>query len=111
MAVPRNLCLLFMREVHDTQASRASSETPEELLDQKRRHIPGHCPFPGSVILSFISSMARTSDSSRYRTACESLILQDFQFAISKDTENSLWLAHGNTNNRFRKELKQVCLS
>lgn len=47
----------------------------------------------------------------QYRTACENVILQDFEFAIGKSAENRLWDAHGKINNRFRKELKHVCLS
>lgn len=42
----------------------------------------------------------------QYRTACENLILQDFEFAFAKDAENRLWDAHGKIKNRFGKELK-----
>lgn len=42
----------------------------------------------------------------QYRTACENVILQDFEFAIGKSAENRLWDAHGKINNRFRRELK-----
>ncbi len=44
----------------------------------------------------------------RYRSKCESLILQDFAFALSKDVENRLWNAHVKVNSRFRKQLSIV---
>ena len=50
-----------------------------------------------------------TSDSERYRSACEDAILKDFNFALNKEIEARLWDMHGKTNNRFRKELKHVC--
>ena len=48
------------------------------------------------------------SDPARYRSACENVILQDFNFAASKEVEHKLWGIHGRINNRFRKELKHV---
>lgn len=48
------------------------------------------------------------SEFTRYRSACENLILQDFEYCLSRDTEQKLWDYHGKVNNLFRKELKQV---
>ena len=99
-------------EAHDMKAVAASGERFPDLLEQKGLYVFGHCPFPGSVHLSYTSSLQySTSDIRRYRTACENFILQDFEFALGKDAENRLWDAHGKVNSRFRKELKNVCLA
>lgn len=45
-------------EAHNIQASPASRQRPADLPDQKRLHISGHCPFPGSVHLSYSSAIA-----------------------------------------------------
>jgi hypothetical protein len=39
---------------------------------------------------------------------CESIILNNFDFALKKNVENRLWDAHLRLNNRFRKQLNFV---
>ncbi|KAI9877059.1 MAG: hypothetical protein M1830_004909 [Pleopsidium flavum] len=44
----------------------------------------------------------------QYRSKCENVIFQDFDFATSKNVEARLWDAHVKINNRFRKNLSRV---
>jgi len=54
------------------------------------------------------SGFGKFLTSARYRAKCESLMLQDFNFALGKDVENRLWNAHIRINSRFRKQLSTV---
>lgn len=47
---------------------------------------------------------------SRYREACEALLLGDYEYALAHNFETQLWDVHTFVNNAFRKELSPVCL-
>ncbi len=96
------------QEAHRTQNRPTSGKRPASLRKSERLHISRNHTFPGPVYLLFFCNSPRP-DSSRYRSACEGLILHDFEFSVGKDIESKLWDSHGQINNLFRKELKHVC--
>jgi hypothetical protein len=44
----------------------------------------------------------------RYRAACESLSVANFEYASARETEQKLWMAHLKVNTAFRQEHKIV---
>jgi hypothetical protein len=49
-----------------------------------------------------------SANTGRYRAACESLSVADFEYASAHDTEQKLWAAHLKVNTAFRQEHKIV---
>lgn len=91
------------RATQQTRADLIAALAPKDLIYNDLNEYVTRCAI-------FHRCADSDTDVPRYRMSCESLLLNDFEFALGCEVEQKLWDAHVKINKRYQKMLNLVRL-
>lgn len=91
------------RATQQTRADLIAALAPKDLIYSDLNEYVTRCAIFHRCADSY-------TDVPRYRMSCESLLLNDFEFALGCEVEQKLWDAHVKINKRYQKMLNLVRL-
>ena len=92
------------RATQQTRADLIAALAPKDLIYNDLNEYVMRCAVFHRCAESY-------TDVLRYRISCESLLLNDFEFALGYEVEQKLWDAHVKINKRYQKMLSLVRLT